>query len=213
VKINGSSLLFVPKWTAFVQAKGKGMRYQRQALAASGIILCDELELCSKDDMSPRFRKADPRKTFAACEHCGLALCTKHFVQKGELYFCEDHTDLIPSDNITKKHNESRVKDITSRIFSSLPLTLRNTKQEHVTSDTTTQIASGNQVLPIQDSNNKIIHDNNCRSPILSSSQSNSKSVIDEKKESSHSFTNDDSLPRIKKYTSEGRVVGIIGLF
>jgi hypothetical protein len=208
VKINGSSLLFVPKWTALVQAKGKDMRYKRQALAASGIILCDELELCSKDDMSPRFRKADLRKTFAACEYCGWVLCTKHLTQKGELYFCEDHIDLIPSDNITRKHNDSRVKDITSRIFFSLPRTLRNNKQEHVTSDTSTQITSENQVLPIQDSNNKIIHDNNSRSPILSSSQSNGKSAMNETKESSRSFTNNDSLPRIKKYTSEGKVVG-----
>jgi hypothetical protein len=115
VIISGSLLIFVPKWSTTIQFKDG--HYTRQALAASKTILLDEIEFCSRDYLSSSFlRKPEVRKTFAACEDCGLVLCRKHILVLDERYVCSEHIKSIKSTGTADKN--SRFDNITSKVKS-----------------------------------------------------------------------------------------------
>lgn len=144
VKINGSLLIFVPIWYTVIQSKNNDNYYMRQALAASKMVMCDEIELCSRDYSSSSLRKSEIRKTFAACEHCGQVLCKKHILTIDGHYVCNEHAKPTKSTNtddtssrfntiaskvrsvkVSSLYNTDRITNVRSRIFSD-PRVIRN---------------------------------------------------------------------------------------
>jgi hypothetical protein len=114
--INGSLLIFVPKWSMIIQPKDS--YYTREALAASKTIWRDEIEFCSRDYLSSSIlRKPEVRKTFAICVDCGTVLCRQHILVVDERYVCSEHAKSVKSVGGSNK-NSSRFNTITSKVKS-----------------------------------------------------------------------------------------------
>jgi hypothetical protein len=82
------SPIYVPKWVINIEAKGN--TYTREALAASNTILIDEISLCPKEFFA-RIMAVD-KQTYAICEICGGAYCSKHIDSVNNSYYCKDHS-------------------------------------------------------------------------------------------------------------------------
>jgi len=114
VSINGSLLIFVPRWSTSIKSRETDRHYSRQALAASRTVLCDEIELCSKDYSSSILRKSEIRKTFAACDRCGQVLCRQHIKMVDGHYFCDEHAESTKSAKLD--NTNSRFNTIASKM-------------------------------------------------------------------------------------------------
>jgi hypothetical protein len=80
--------IYVSKWIINIEAANK--TYTREALAASNTILIDEIALCPQEFFA--LIRASRKQTYAVCEACGGAYCSKHIKQKNSSYYCKDHS-------------------------------------------------------------------------------------------------------------------------
>jgi hypothetical protein len=82
-------LTHVPKWRITLRAAG--ITYKRMALAASKVVLVDEIAFCSAKHFSLGRIWNNRRRTYAVCEICGGAFCDDHIFPIHNTYYCEDH--------------------------------------------------------------------------------------------------------------------------
>ena len=83
VSVSGQSEVYVPKWSLIIETIG--LTYKRESIASNNFIFRDEIDLCPKDSSK------DVRKTYAICEMCGAAICSKHISNDNSMFFCSDH--------------------------------------------------------------------------------------------------------------------------
>ncbi len=83
VSISGNSEIYVPKWSLIIETIG--LTYIRESIASNNFLFRDEIDLCPKDSGK------DVRKTYAICEMCRAAVCSKHVTNDNSMYFCSDH--------------------------------------------------------------------------------------------------------------------------
>ena len=84
---NVSSCIYVPKWVINIESQNR--TYVRAVLAASATKLIDEIAYCPKDFFA-RIRSGR-KQTFAVCERCGNAYCSRHIDKVKSSYYCRDH--------------------------------------------------------------------------------------------------------------------------
>jgi hypothetical protein len=82
-----SSYIYVPKWVINIES-GNNL-YTREILAASNTFLMDEIAYCPHEFFA-RFRSGK-KETYAICERCGKAYCSKHIERICNSYFCREH--------------------------------------------------------------------------------------------------------------------------
>ena len=82
-----SSCVYVPKWVINIES-GNNV-YTREILAASNTFLMDEIAYCPHEFFA-RFRSGK-KETYAVCERCGGAYCSKHIQRSYDSYFCIEH--------------------------------------------------------------------------------------------------------------------------
>jgi hypothetical protein len=80
--------IYIPKWIVNIEAKNK--MYAREALAASSTVPIDEISLCPEEFFA-RLRSSR-KQTYAVCESCGGAYCSKHIKRNNNSYFCKEHS-------------------------------------------------------------------------------------------------------------------------
>ena len=83
VSISGNSEIYVPKWSLIIETIG--LTYKRESIASNNFLFRYEIDLCPKDSGK------DVRKTYAICEMCRAAVCSKHVTNDNSMYFCSDH--------------------------------------------------------------------------------------------------------------------------
>lgn len=88
VKIT-SSCIYIPKWVINIESQNSTTTYTREILAASNTILMDEIAYCPKDLFSKIM--TSKRQTYAICEICGGAYCSKHIRKVNDSYYCKEH--------------------------------------------------------------------------------------------------------------------------
>jgi hypothetical protein len=77
----------VPKWVINIESHNNA--YTREILAASNTILIDEMTYCPHEFFA-RFRPSR-KQTYAICERCGGAYCSRHIERVNDSYFCREH--------------------------------------------------------------------------------------------------------------------------
>ena len=82
-----SSCIYVPKWVINIESQNSV--YTREILAASNTVLMDEIAFCPHEFFA-RFRPSR-RETYAICERCGGAYCSRHIERVHNSYFCREH--------------------------------------------------------------------------------------------------------------------------
>jgi hypothetical protein len=82
-----SSCIYVPKWV--INIESQNAVYTREILAASNTILMNEIAYCPHEFFA-RFRPSR-KETYALCERCGGAYCSRHIQRVNESYFCKEH--------------------------------------------------------------------------------------------------------------------------
>ena len=92
IGIERKSLVYVPKWN--ITFRSGDFEYKRMALAASCIIIADEIALCHMHSLLAKIWNRHKR-TIAVCEICGRAFCNDHIFRINQMYYCKDH---LPSD-------------------------------------------------------------------------------------------------------------------
>lgn len=86
--ITKNSLIYIPKW--LINIKSNETNYRREVLPASETEIINEIEYCPKDLYEKR--RPSKNKTYAVCEVCGRAYCSKHISPINDAYYCEKHT-------------------------------------------------------------------------------------------------------------------------
>lgn len=81
------SCIYVPKWV--INTESGNSVYTREILAASNTFLMDEITFCPHE-LFARFRPGR-KETYAVCERCGRAYCSKHIEKVNNCYFCKEH--------------------------------------------------------------------------------------------------------------------------
>jgi len=81
------SCIYVPKWVINIESANSV--YTREILAASNTFLMDEIAYCPHEFFA-RFRSAR-KETYAVCERCGGAYCSRHIEKVNNSYFCREH--------------------------------------------------------------------------------------------------------------------------
>jgi hypothetical protein len=82
-----SSCIYVPKWV--INIESHNTTYTREILGASNTILIDEMAYCPLEFFA-RFRPSR-KQTYAVCERCGGAYCSRHIERVNDSYFCREH--------------------------------------------------------------------------------------------------------------------------
>jgi RNA 3'-terminal phosphate cyclase len=82
-----SSCVYVPKWVINIES-GNNV-YTREILAAANTFLMDEIAYCPHEFFA-RFRSGR-KETYAVCERCGGAYCSRHIEKVHNSYFCREH--------------------------------------------------------------------------------------------------------------------------
>jgi hypothetical protein len=82
-----SSCVYVPKWVINIES-GNNV-YTREILAASNTFLMDEIAYCPHEFFA-RFRSGR-KETYAVCERCGGAYCSRHIERSYDSYYCTAH--------------------------------------------------------------------------------------------------------------------------
>lgn len=82
-----SSCIYVPKWV--INIESHNTTYTMEILAASNTILIDEMAYCPREFFA-RFRPSR-KQTYAICERCGGAYCSRHIERVNDSYFCREH--------------------------------------------------------------------------------------------------------------------------
>jgi len=81
------SCIYIPKWVINIESQNR--IYTREILPTSSTILMDEIVYCPKEFFA-RF-KPSKKQTFAVCERCGSAYCSRHIERIKDSYYCKDH--------------------------------------------------------------------------------------------------------------------------
>ncbi len=81
-------LVYVPIWVVEIQSKS--ITYRKRAMASSKTILVDEMSLCPKDFSTIKIW-GKKKSVHAACEACGIALCSDHILETNKKYYCKEH--------------------------------------------------------------------------------------------------------------------------
>jgi len=96
-----------------------GLTYKRQSIASTNSIFLDEIDMCPKDSGE------DVRKTYAICEMCGMAVCSKHIIKDNDKFSCSEHTISdhgTLNESVSKKtlhHNDlEKIKDAVQSLLS-----------------------------------------------------------------------------------------------
>ena len=92
IGIKRKSLVYVPKWK--INFRSGDFEYKRKALAASCILVADEIAYCPMHSSLAKIWNRHERTT-AVCEICGRAFCNDHIFRDNQMYYCKDH---LPSD-------------------------------------------------------------------------------------------------------------------
>jgi Restriction endonuclease len=208
VIIKKSLLIFVPIWSATIESKNKDNHYLKRTLAASRTKLYDEMELCSKDYSSSVFRKAETRKTFAACEHCGLVLCREHILPFDGRYLCAEHTKSTAQTNIESTSNMLNV--FKSKFRLKAP-SLYNTDKIENDGSTIKRNASSPTPLTSPSSGGKTLSapkiKNDTRISSFGVAPSGSSDDLHKAQETINREDHEEALPpkKITRYTSDGK--------
>ncbi len=88
ILIKKSMLVYVPIWVIEIQSKS--ITYRKRAMASSNTILADEMSLCPKDFSTIKIW-GKKKNVHAACEACGIVLCSDHILETNKKYYCKDH--------------------------------------------------------------------------------------------------------------------------
>jgi hypothetical protein len=81
------SCIYVPKWVINIESANNVST--REMLAASNTFLMDEIAYCPHEFFA-RFRSGR-KETYAVCERCGGAYCSRHIEKVHDSYFCREH--------------------------------------------------------------------------------------------------------------------------
>lgn len=85
-----SLLVYVPIWTIEIQSKS--ITYRKRAMASSKTVLVDEMSLCPKDFSTLKIW-GKKKNVHAACETCGIVLCSDHISEVNKKYYCKEHLE------------------------------------------------------------------------------------------------------------------------
>jgi hypothetical protein len=89
ISLTKTDQIYIPKWSIVIETSG--LTYKRESIACTKDIFRDEIDLCPKDS------DKDVRKTYAICEMCGLAVCSKHIKNENSRFFCSNHENFQTS--------------------------------------------------------------------------------------------------------------------
>jgi restriction endonuclease len=112
VMIRKPSLIYVPKW--LIDIRSNQTSYRREVLPASETVIIDEIVFCPKDLYEKR--RHSKKKTYAVCELCGHAYCSKHIYTINDSFYCEKHTYRSTTKETTAEHHQPQTKSVESSL-------------------------------------------------------------------------------------------------
>jgi hypothetical protein len=130
VMIKKPSLIYVPKWLINIQSNET--QYRREVLPASESVIIDEIRFCPKEFYEKK--RPSNKKTYAICEVCGRAYCSRHISLINEAYYCEKHSYRSNTKGTTKTSSPPpiNIESSVSHIKNSLGDSIDKALEKHL---------------------------------------------------------------------------------
>jgi hypothetical protein len=121
--------IYVPKWLINIQSNET--QYRREVLPASESVIIDEIRFCPKEFYEKK--RPSKKKTYAICEVCGRAYCSRHISLINKAYYCEKHSYRSNTKSTpTPPPQPTNIESSLSNIKNSLDHSIDKALEEHL---------------------------------------------------------------------------------